>query len=248
GDYGQPVLKETEDEIGQLIDSYNAMVEGLKERDFIRNTFGRYVDKEFAQKLLRHPEMADLGGQKREGVILMSDLRGFTPLAEALNPEMIIRILNHYFSYMIRVINQHRGIVVDLVGDMVLVFFDPLDGPIQSAAVNAVRCAFDMQDEMKKFNNEIKQEKLADIEMGIGINAGPVVVGNIGSETRAKFSIIGSAVNITDRIQSVAKPREILISDSVYTYVKEKVTVIRSFKSNLKGIKDVLKLYSIGTL
>ena len=247
GDYGQPVLKETEDEIGQLIDSYNAMVQGLKERDFIRNTFGRYMDKEFAQKLLRHPEMADLGGQKREGVILMSDLRGFTPLAEALNPEMIIRILNHYFSYMIRVINQHRGIVVDLVGDMVLVFFDPLDRPIQSAAFNAVRCAFDMQDEMKKFNNEIKQEKLADIEMGIGINAGHVVVGNIGSETRAKYSIIGSAVNITHRIQSVAKPREILISDSVYIYVKEKVSVKRSFKSQLKGVKDMLKLHAIGT-
>ncbi|MEA3437054.1 MAG: adenylate/guanylate cyclase domain-containing protein [Thermodesulfobacteriota bacterium] len=248
GDYGQPVLKESEDEIGQLIDSYNAMVEGLKERDFIRNTFGRYMDKEFAQRLLRHPEMADLGGQKREGVILMSDLRGFTPLAETLNPEMIIHILNHYFSYMIRAIKQHRGIVVDLVGDMVLVFFDPLDGPIQSAAINAVRCAFDMQDEMKKFNNEIKQEKLADIEMGIGINAGHVVVGNIGSETRAKYSIIGSAVNITHRIQSVAKPREILISDSVYNYVKEDVTIKRSFKSHLKGVKDMLKLYAIGTL
>ena len=103
-----------------------------------------------------------------------------------------------------------------------------------------------MQDEMKKLNDKIKQEKLADIEMGIGINAGHVVVGNIGSETRAKYSIIGSAVNITDRIQSVAKPREILISDSVYTYVKEKVTVIRSFKSHLKGVKDMLKLHAIG--
>ena len=247
GDYGQPVAKVTKDEIGQLIDSYNAMVEGLKERDLIRNTFGRYVDKEFAQKLLRHPEMADLGGQKREGVILMSDLRGFTPLAETLNPETIIRILNHYFSYMIRVIKQHQGIVVDLVGDMILVFFDPLDGPIQSAAFNAVFCALNMQHEMKKLNDEIRQEKLANIEMGIGINAGNVVVGNIGSETRAKYSIIGSAVNITDRIQSVAKPGEIMIPDSVYNYVKEEVTVKRSFNSHLKGVKDILKLYEIGT-
>ena len=225
GDYGQPVLKKTEDEIGQLIDNYNAMVEGLKERDLIRNTFGRYMDKDFAQKLLQHPEMADLGGQKREGVILMSDLRGFTPLAEALNPEIIIRILNHYFSYMIRVIKQHRGIVVDLVGDAVLVFFDPLDGPIQPAALTAVNCAYDMQDEMKKFNQRIEQEEIAKIEMGIGINAGQVVVGNIGSETRTKYSIIGSAVNITHRIQSVSKPGEILISESVYNYVKAKVSV-----------------------
>ena len=224
GNYGPPIVKKTEDEIGQLIANYNTMVDGLKERDFIRNTFGRYMDKEFAQELLKHPEMADPGGRKREGVILMSDLRNFTPLAEENNPEDIIRILNHYFSYMIRVIKRHRGIIVDLIGDGILVFFDPLDGPIRTAIFNAINCGRDMQNEMIKINHEIKKEHVKKIEMGIGIHVGQVVVGNIGSETRTKYSIIGSAVNITHRIQSVAKPGEILISESVYAYVKERVS------------------------
>jgi len=244
GDYGQPIIKKTEDEIGQLIDSYNIMVEGLKERDFIRNTFGRYVDKEFAQELLQNPEIADSGGRMREGVILISDLRGFTPLAEAYKPEVIIRILNHYFSYMIHVIKRHRGIVVDLIGDAVLVFFDPLDGPIRPAALSAVNCALDMQDEMKKFNHKIEQEDIPKIEMGTGIHAGKVVVGNIGSNTRTKYSIIGSAVNITHRIQSLAKPGETLISESVYVYVKEMVSN-KPVESPLKGVKKMIKLYAI---
>jgi adenylate cyclase len=246
GDYDVPVSKTSDDEIGQLIDSYNAMVEGLKERDYIRDTFGRYIDKEFAKKLLHHPEVASLGGRKREVVIMMSDIRGFTPLSENLEPEQIIRILNHYFSHMIRVIKKHQGILVDFVGDGVLVFFDPLDGPVNLAASEAVQCAFNMHAEMKPFNAKITLEGLPKIEMGIGINAGEVVVGNIGSELRAKYGIVGSPVNVTQRIQSKASAGETMISGSVLHYVRDTVEINHRIDAQLKGIQKPVRLYAVG--
>jgi HAMP domain-containing protein len=120
GDYGHPLQVKTADEIGQLITSFNKMVVGLKERDFIGNTFGRYVDQEIAKELLSRPEAIRLGGEKREVAILMSDIRNFTSLSESLNPEGTIRVINHYFSYMIEAIQKHRGIIVDFFGDSIL--------------------------------------------------------------------------------------------------------------------------------
>ena len=99
------------------------MVAGLKERDFISNTFGRYVDQEIARELLSRPEASRMGGEKREVVILFSDVRGFTPLAESLSPEVIIHLVNRHFSRMIEVIQAHRGIIVDFLGDAILAFF-----------------------------------------------------------------------------------------------------------------------------
>ena len=246
GDYGKPIPVRGRDEIAQLTQSFNTMVEGLKERDFIANTFGRYVDQGIAKELLKRPEAARLGGQKREVAILMSDIRGFTPLSETLAPEEIIRFLNRYFSRLIQVIQEHQGIIVDFFGDAVLVFFDPFDAPVKPMVKKAVQCAFKMQGSMKEFNREMLSENLPSLEMGIGINAGVVVVGNIGSETRAKYGIVGSPVNLTQRIQSTAEEGEVVISDSVYKHVPDDVRVKRKFRIMLKGVQDEATLYGVG--
>jgi len=247
GDYSKPIPVRGRDEIAQLTQSFNTMVEGLKERDFIANTFGRYVDQGIAKELLKRPEAARLGGQKREVAILMSDIRGFTPLSETLPPEEIIRFLNRYFSRLIQVIQEHQGIIVDFFGDAVLVFFDPFDAPIKPIIKKAVGCAFKMQGSMKEFNREMLSENLPPLKMGIGINAGIVVVGNIGSETRAKYGIVGSPVNLTQRIQSTAEEGEVVISDSVYKHVSKDVRIKRKFGSMLKGVQEEVTLYGVGT-
>ncbi len=243
GTYGDPLPQKSQDEIGQLIGSFNAMVQGLKERDFISNTFGRYVDQEIARELMRQPEATRLGGEKREVAILISDIRGFTPLSESLNPESIVSILNRYFSHMIEVIKKHQGIIVDFFGDGVLVFFDPLDGPVAPTIDRAIRCAMEMQNEMEAINAEMTREGLPELEMGIGLNAGQVVVGNIGSETRAKYGIVGSAVNLTQRIQEVAKGGEVVISDSIYHYASRYLDMRKSFEVELKGLQQKMKLH-----
>jgi adenylate cyclase len=243
GKYGDPLPQTSQDEIGQLIGGFNAMVQGLRERDFISNTFGRYVDPEIAKELMRQPEATRLGGEKREVAILISDIRGFTPLSESLSPEAIISILNHYFSHMIEVIKKHQGIIVDFFGDGVLVFFDPLDDPIEPMIQRSIRCAMEMQDAMGPFNEEMKKEGLPELEMGIGLNAGHVVVGNIGSEARAKYGIVGSAVNLTQRIQEVAKGGEVVISDSIYHYAGSSLDIGKSFEVQLKGLQERMKLH-----
>ncbi len=243
GNYGDPLPQKSRDEIGQLIGSFNAMVRGLKERDFISNTFGRYVDQEIAKELMRRPEATRLGGEKREVAILISDIRGFTPLSESLNPESIVTILNRYFSHMVEVIKKHQGIIVDFFGDGVLVFFDPLDGPVKPTIHRAIRCAMEMQHEMEAFNAQMRGEGLPEIAMGIGLNAGQVVVGNIGSETRAKYGIVGSAVNLTQRIQEVARGGEVVISDSIYQYAGKSLDIRRSFEVQVKGLEERMKLH-----
>jgi class 3 adenylate cyclase len=221
------------------------MVQGLKERDFISNTFGRYVDQEIARELMRQPEATRLGGEKREVAILISDIRGFTHLSESLSPEAIISILNHYFSHMIEIISHHKGIIVDFFGDGVLVFFDPLDGPIEPMVHQAIRCAIEMQEAMGAFNEEMRKESLPELEMGIGLNAGQVVVGNIGSETRAKYGIVGSAVNLAQRIQEVAKGGEVLVSNSIYRYSHDHLKIKKSSHVQLKGVQERITLYQI---
>ncbi|MCK5553151.1 MAG: adenylate/guanylate cyclase domain-containing protein, partial [Deltaproteobacteria bacterium] len=212
---------------------------------FISNTFGRYVDHEIARELMRQPEATRLGGEKREVAILISDIRGFTPLSESLSPEAIISILNHYFSHMIEVIKGHKGIIVDFFGDGVLVFFDPLDEPIEPIIHRAIRCAIEMQNAMDPFNEDMRKEGFPELEMGIGLNAGQVVVGNIGSEARAKYGIVGSAVNLTERIQKVAKGGDVIVSNSIYRYTHENLNIKKSFDVQLKGVQERITLYQI---
>jgi adenylate cyclase len=247
GDYGHPIPVQSADEIGQLTRSFNTMVEGLKERDFVANTFGRYVDQEIAKKLMKIPAASRLGGDKREVAILMSDIRGFTPMAETMRPDAIIHFLNQYFSRLIQVIQKHHGIIVDFFGDSILVFFDPMEGPVEPVIRRSVACAFEMQDIMKNFNSEMKQEGFPEVMTGIGINAGEVVVGNVGSETRAKYGIVGSAVNMTQRIQSRAEGGEVVVSESVRQRIVGEMDIktCRSFTVPLKGIKADARLYVV---
>ncbi len=242
GEYGSPVKVTSRDEIGQLVENYNDMVKGLMERDFIRDSFGRYVDPEFAKYLLKHPDAGELGGKRREVVLMMSDIRGFTALSETLSPEIIIRVLNQYFSHMIKIIQDYNGIIVDFFGDSILVFFEPLSGSASDSVLCAIQCASRMQSEMRVFNKSMQEKQLPELGMGIGINAGPVIVGNIGSDTRAKYGVVGSAVNITSRIQAKAESREIIISESVYHYTKDQVQIIKTFSAKLKGVDEPMKL------
>jgi class 3 adenylate cyclase len=246
GEYGPPIPENgPRDEIGLLAKDFNQMVQGLRERDFIRNTFGRYVDQEVAEELMARPEAAKLGGDRREVAILMSDLRGFTQLAESLRPEATVTLLNRYFDQMISVILEHKGIIVDFFGDALLVFFDPLRQPVQPSVHSALRCASAMQAGLKPFNAQNRSAGLPELRMGIGLHAGEVVVGNIGSEARAKYGIVGAAVNLTSRIQARAGEGEILVSEAVYALVQDEVTSGPPQDARLKGIPETVRLYPV---
>ncbi|MGA8141760.1 MAG: adenylate/guanylate cyclase domain-containing protein, partial [Desulfobaccales bacterium] len=243
GNYGEPLPVASRDEIGRLTAAFNDMVAGLKERDFISNTFGRYLDPEIARELLRRPEASRLGGVKREVVIIFADVRGFTPLAETLTPEATISLINRHFSRMIEVIQAHRGIIVDFLGDAILAFFDPLDGPMEPVVRRAIGCALKMQAAMAAEN--LAKPGSPPLRLGIGLHAGEVVVGNIGSEARAKYGIIGAAVNLTHRIQGQAQGGEVMVSEMVFHHCQETLAVSRTFETALKGIAHPVRLYAV---
>jgi len=245
GDYEEKIAVRSNDEIGQLTTSFNAMIDGLKERDLIRDTFGQYVDPDFARDLMKRPETGRLGGRNQEVAVLMADIRGFTPMAERLSPEATIHILNRYFSVMIPLLRKHSGIIVDFIGDAVLAFFEPMDGAFSDAANRCVQCAFQMQQELNELNPQLASQNLPEIKIGIGIHSGPVVVGIIGSKTRKKYGIVGSCVNVCQRIQGQSNAGEIVVSEPVYREVASRVIKERSQFATLKGVSSPLMLHGI---
>lgn len=245
GDYGPPLPVTRDDEIGQLAQSFNAMLAGLKERDFIRDTFGRYVDPEIARELLSRPEAIRLGGEKRQVAILFADLRDFTPLAERLTPEATIVLVNRFFSRMVDIVQGHRGIIVDFLGDALLAFFDPLDQPLDQAVDRGFSCALAMQQALPAVNAWGASRGLPPLQLGIGLHAGEVVVGNIGSENRAKYGIVGSAVNQTHRLQSEARGGEVVLSQAAFERLPAPPPVKRAMCLHLKGLKEPMAVYVV---
>lgn len=245
GNYGPAVHTKSDDEIGQLARSYNRMVEGLKERDLIQSTFGRYVDPKVARKLLSRPEFTRMGGFKSEVVILMSDIRGFTAMSEKMNPDAVIRILNHYFSHMIETTHKHEGIIVDFIGDGLLVFFEPMEETRQQVACRAYECARKMMTGMHNVNDILAREDLPQLDVGIGLNAGEVVIGNIGSDKRTKYGIVGAEVNLTQRVQSKAQAGEIIVTSALYKNMDCDPQVTRTFSTQVKGVSESVQLYSV---
>jgi adenylate cyclase len=248
GDYTVRLSETRSEEIGRLRRRFNSMVAGLKQKEVIEKTFGRYVDKKIAQELMSRPEALYLGGEEHVVTILMADLRGFTPIAKKLRPEQVIRLLNRFFSRMIPIIEKYRGIIVDFHGDSILVFFNGIEPDVRVSTASAIKCATEMQHELASVSRENLQDGLPDLSMGIGIHTGEVIVGNIGSETRAKYGIVGSAVNETDRIQSVAQGGETMISDRTYKLLSDRLVVGPKCEVCLKGLEGTLDLYKVSEI
>ena len=245
GDYTVKLPENRSDEIGQLNRSFNNAVEGLKQRDLIEQTFGRYVDKSVAAELMRTPEALRLGGELRTVTIMMSDIRSFTSISEKLQPEEVIKVMNKYFAKMVAVIERYKGIIVDFYGDSILVFFNGVESDIPGRAFDAVHCALEMQRELEVLVRDNAPKGFPPLGMGIGIHTGEVIVGNIGTETRAKYGIVGASVNLTDRIQSTAGPGKVVLSEKTFQIICGTLTVSQEFKACLKGVAEDQQLYEI---
>ena len=168
-------------------------------------------------------------------------------MTENLSPEATIDVLNRYFSAIIPLIQKHQGVIVDFVGDGILAFFEPVDAPLAATIQRCVKCAFEMQGTMNLLNQQMEMRDLPSIQMGVGINCGPVVVGNIGSETRKKYGIVGSSVNITQRIQGQSEAGEVVVSEVVFKMVESDVAITRAITASLKGVASAAQLYAITT-
>src|SRR6266704_2847622 len=187
GDLSVALPVRSRDEVGRLTRAFNEMIEGLRQRDFIRSTFGRYVSPEDAQALLASPEAQRLGGEKREVTVLMSDLRGYTRFVEEGDPAVVVEVLNQYLGGMTDIIVEHGGTINEFVGDGIVAFFG---APLRADdhAERAAACALAMQVTLVELNGALAARNRPRLEMGIGLNTGDAIVGNVGSEKRAKYT------------------------------------------------------------
>jgi class 3 adenylate cyclase len=244
GDYEQNLPPAGDDEVGKLVESFNTMAEGLRQRDFIRNTFGRYLAREVVDQLLESEDGLSLGGETREVSLLMSDLRGFTAHTAGMPPERILKLLNRYLGGMVEILLDQRGTIDEIVGDGILAVFGApthMDDHVE----RAVACALRMQAAMDSINRMNEADGLPRLEMGIGINTGRVVVGNIGSERRTKYGVVGSEVNFTGRIESYTLGGQILISRSSYDRVRDLVEIRDIVHVEMKGLHGTVTLYDV---
>jgi class 3 adenylate cyclase/HAMP domain-containing protein len=248
GNFAVAVPEKGAREVVDLAHSFNDLGQQLTDyiakRDFIRDTFGRYVTKEVVQRLLESEEALALGGETREVTILMSDLRGFTALTADMTPEGIIALLNRYLEKMIAILVDYRAVIDEIQGDGILAFFgapeDLADHPAQ-----AVACAVAMQAAMDEINAVNAAEGLPHLEMGIGVSSGNVVVGNIGSELRTKYSVVGSPVNFTSRIEGMATAGQVLIGADTFNKVQGLVETGEVLQVRMKGIPGTVTLYEV---
>jgi class 3 adenylate cyclase len=221
------------------------LAENLELRNrFIRSLFGRYLSDEVVSDLLSSPASAKLGGEQRKVTLLMSDLRGFTPLTEGLSPEQVLRLLNSYLGTMADVILAHRGTIDEFVGDAILAIFGaPLARP--DDAHRAVACAVAMQGALAELNRRNEAEGLPRLEMGIAVHTGEVIVGNIGSEKRTKYGVVGSAVNHAGRIESFTVGGQVLVSDATLRDAGEGVRVGARLAIDAKGTRERIVVYDL---
>jgi adenylate cyclase len=228
----------------RYINEEKEKIEGLRQRDFIRQIFSRYLSNEVVEELLGSSEALKMSGEMSEVTFLVSDLRGFTALSSELPPNDVIQLLNSYLEKMVEIINRYRGTLNEFTGDGVLVFFGaPLTH--EDDPQRAIACAIEMQNALLELNVIHRNNNLPEFSMGIGINSGEVVVGNIGSEKRAKYTAIGSPINITFRIESYTTGGQILISPDTFEKVRTLVRTRGSLRASFKGIDHPLNLYDI---
>lgn len=211
---------------------------------FIRSIFGRYISDEIANSLLENPEALKMGGRRCTVTVLLSDIRGFTSMSENMDPEKVVSALNNCFNVMVDIIHKHHGTIDNIIGDALMVLFG---APIQrdDDAARAVQCALDMQTAMKAVNEKNQALGLPDLGIGIGINTGDVVAGNIGSEAHAKYSVIGAPVNLAARLEANAKPGEILMSDTTLKNTQNVVHVREQREISVKGFSNPVRAYSL---
>ena len=220
----------------------NAALE-LRNR-FIRETFGSYLSDEIVDAILEKGGLK-IGGEKRRATILMADLRGFTSISERLPAEDVVAMINIYLETMTEIIQKYQGTIDEFIGDGILVIFGaPILRPDDPR--RAVACAVEMQLAMTSVNERNRQAGYPEVALGIGINTGEVVMGNIGSKKRIKYAVVGRAVNLTAGIESYTVGGQIFISESTLDECGDICRLDTAMKVMPKGVKKALTIHEVG--
>ncbi len=246
GQFSHRVKSARNDEIGDLAFAFNRMAEDLEMKEKIKDSFGRYVTPEIVDIILANPESQWMKGATVEASVLFVDIRGFTALSENKAPETIVDLLNDYLTRVTDTVIKHGGHVNKFVGDEAMAVFGA-PAANRDHAQAAVRAALEIQDEITELNRQKKMNGMK-IGIGVGINSGEMLSGNLGSQKRMEYTVIGDNVNIASRLTKVAKAGEILISKKTFDAIEEKEGDLRfeeRGKAPVRGRREHVTIYSV---
>jgi class 3 adenylate cyclase len=233
-----------QDEVGDLARAFDEMAQGLRERERLRGTLGRYVSGDVAERILSESSDLALAGEVRRVTVLFLDVRGFTAISEKLPPEQVMALLNSYFDVVVDRVAAHGGTLHKFMGDAALcVWGAPRELPDPELA--AVRCALAIQHGAAQVSEDRLRKNLPALELGIGINAGEVVAGNLGAAQRLEYTVIGDPVNLAQRIESQALGGEILVSQSVQEKLPPGFDLAARSAVQLKGRSQPVPLWEV---
>lgn len=225
--------------------SYRFVLEG-RNKEKIKNAMGKYLSQDIMKNVVQNIDDIKLGGKKANVTVLFSDIRGFTSMSEKMTAEEVSMILNEYFSEMEPIITKYNGVINKFIGDAVMAIFGE---PIQDLnhPQNAVKCAVEMLKKVEQLREKWLFEGKPKIEIGIGINTGEAFVGNIGSEKRLEYTVIGDTVNLANRIEGYNKvyKTNLLISNSTYIQVSDIVDVIKIADVTIRGKSKKMDIYEV---
>lgn len=209
GRFDKPIAVSTQDEIGELAAAFNRMIEQLRHNEQIRETFGRYIDPKVVQGLIERPEVA-IDGERRVMTIMFCDMSGFTSMSEGMTPRGLVKVMNHYFTVMSGPIRSNRGIIDKYIGDAIMSYWGPPFVEEDEQALLAGLAAIEMADQVPALQKQLPdllgiRAMPAPCDLRIGIATGEVLTGSIGSELMMSFTVMGDAVNLASRLETVNK-------------------------------------------
>ncbi len=229
--------------VGISIDN-SQMFQKIQVEEKIKNNLKRYLSSSVADAVSKMPELT-LGGSEKIISIMFIDIRNFTPLSEKLSPTEVVGLLNRFFSFASEYIFKYKGTLDKFIGDCIMTIFGaPIDD--EEHADNAVRTAIEIRDHfLKKFKKEVMKEVGVELDIGIGINSGPAVVGNIGTDQRMDFTAISDAVNTAERLESQSRNASVYISEATKNRLKDKYKIIEKDPMKLKGKAEPVKVFEV---
>jgi len=217
-----------------------------RSRKWITSVFGKYVSPVVIDSLIKNPKMINLGGEKRNITIFFSDIRGFTPLSEKLEPEDLVHLLNEYLTEMTSIITKNQGLVDKFMGDAIMAFWGaPLD--LDDHAEIACSSSLEMMAKLKELQKKWKNEGIPSFNIGIGLNSGDAIVGNMGSDNRFDYTAMGDNVNLASRLEGINKQygTNLIISGKTYQIVKDKFETRKLDAVKVKGKKKPIFIYEL---
>ncbi|MBM9578427.1 HAMP domain-containing protein [Leptospira sp. 201903070] len=244
GNFKIGIRSSTRDEVGLLTDYFVDMGKGLEEREKVKDALGRFVNKEIAEMVLK--QELTLGGERKMCAIFFSDIRSFTAISEKLEPEEVVEFLNEYMTEMVHCVNETHGIVDKFIGDAIMATWGAAKTSDQDAE-NAVNGALMMRAALLRFNQGRGGDKRPIIKIGCGLNYGPVIAGQIGSEQRLEYTVIGDAVNLASRVEALNKPfgTDILITQDMLNHVSHLFNVEKMQSIKVKGKEEPQTIYAV---